>query len=384
MKIVIDENIPFGIEAFSTLGEVRTMAGRDISKADLADAEVLAVRSITKVNAVLLEGTAVRYVATATIGTDHLDMEWMDSAGIRHCSAPGCNADSVADYITAALLHAAEKQGAVLEGKILGVVGCGNVGSRVARRGRALGMKVLENDPPLARQTGDERYRPLEELFQADYITVHTPLTRDGQDPTYHLVDEVFLGKMEEQAFLLNTSRGAVVANGALKSALRAGWIAGAVLDVWEGEPSIDPELVEQVHLATPHIAGYSFDGKTNGTTRIYRQICEWLEVEPVWNVDDALPPPDVPKVELAVSDATDEDWLRRAVFAVYPIARDDGSLRETLLDCDEAARGRAFDGLRKNYPRRREFSWTKVFLSNASESLMEKFRRITFQVEKD
>ena len=379
MKIVVDENIPFGQEAFSTLGDVVTRPGRAISKADLRDVDALAVRSVTKVNADLLGGTSVRCVATATIGTDHLDIPWLDSTGILHGSAPGCNADSVADYITACLLYVAEKQGVTLAGKTLGVVGCGNVGSRVAKRGRALGMGVLENDPPLARQTADPRYRRLEELFAADYLTLHTPLTRDGQDATYHLADAAFLNRMRPEAVLLNSSRGAVVENPALKTALRTGRISGAALDVWEGEPAIDPELAELVSLATPHIAGYSFDGKINGTTQIYELIAGWLGLEARWAAAPLLPEPEFPVLELDAVDRPDEDVLREAVLTVYLIARDDRALRESLQLGSAQARGAAFDALRKNYPRRREFALTRIELHGGSDDLARGFRQLSF-----
>jgi len=384
VKIVVDENIPYGREAFSSLGEVVLRAGRAISREDLGDADLLCVRSVTKVNAALLDGTPVRFVASATIGTDHLDREYLERAGIHYCNAPGCNADSVADYVTAALLAVAEIQGAKLEGKSIGVIGCGNVGSRVVRRARVIGMTVLENDPPLARQSGDPRYRPLQDLFGADYLTLHTPLTHEGQDATFHLAGESFLRKMRPEAILLNTSRGAVADGAALKEALREDRLGGAVLDVWEGEPEVDVALAERVEIATPHIAGYSLEGKTNGTLQIYRQACAWLGIEPIWSVEPLLPEPDVPVIEMDAEGRSDEELLRAAVFQVYPIRRDDAALRAALRQADAAARGRAFDRLRKEYPRRREFSRTTVRLRHASPALAEKFRGITFRVSEN
>lgn len=381
MLIVIDENIPFGSEAFSTLGEVVTRPGREISRADVKNAEVLCVRSVTRVDAELLEGTAVRYVATATIGTDHLDTAYLDQAGIRYCSAPGCNANSVADYITVALLAVAEKQGTDLEGKTIGVVGCGNVGSRVVKRCSAMGMKVIENDPPLARRTGDPRYLPLERVFEADYISMHTPLTNEGEDATYHLVDETFLGRMRPEAVLLNTSRGAVVDGLALKNALLQKRIAGAMLDVWENEPTVDLELVDLVFPATPHIAGYSLEGKTNGTRMIYQEVCRWLSRKPDWNLEPLLPNVQFPILDLDAGDKCDESVLREAVYKVYPIQNDDKALRTSVEDDDRKSRGKTFDLLRKCYPHRREFSLTTVRLRGGTAKLAEKFRGITFQV---
>jgi erythronate-4-phosphate dehydrogenase len=431
MRIVVDENMPYAREAFATLGDVTALPGRKISREDLRDVEVLAVRSITQVNADLLDGTAVRYVGTATIGTDHLDMAWMDAQGIRHCAAPGCNADSVADYMTASLLHVARRHGLTLAGLTLGVVGCGNVGSRVVKRGRALGMRVVENDPPLARATGDACYRPIEEILGCDFVTIHTPLEKTGPDATYHLVNADFLAKMaggaderrggrqgagagergggierggagEREAagkrgslpFLINASRGAVVDGAALKAALASGRIAGAVLDVWEGEPRVDTELLTRVEIATPHIAGYSFDGKVNGTTGIYRQVCAWLGREATWDPTPLLPAPDVPRLEIDAAGRPDEAVLREAVFAIYPIQDDDARMRVAHATAGDAgvgagdaaaaaaARGAAFDRLRKDYPRRREFARTTVVLRNGTDALAAKLRGLTFRVD--
>ena len=421
MKIIVDENNPYAEQAFSTLGEVTALPAGKITREALRDSEILACRSTIRVNADLLEGTAVRCVATATIGTDHFDVAYLDRAGIRWYSAPGCNADSVADYFTAALLTVAQTQGAALEGRTLGVIGCGNVGSRVACRAQALGMRVLENDPPLARQTGqaeactlnssgDPRYRPLDDLFAADYITLHTPLTHEGPDATHHLVNEAFLRRMRPDAVLINTSRGAVVDGGSLKAALRDGRIAGAVLintsrgavvhggslkaalrdrriaaavlDVWEGEPSPDPELAELAFLATPHVAGHSFDGKIAGTMQIYRQVCEYLGREPAFDPAPLLPPPDVPKIVVDAAGRADEDLIREVVFTVYPIRNDDARFREAMALPGASERSAGFSALRTNYPRRREFSWTRVLVRNASERPLRKLRGLSFQAE--
>jgi len=382
VKIVADENNPFVGDAFSALGEVVVLPGKNITRKVLKGAEVLACRSTIQVNADLLEGTAVKYIGTGTIGTDHFDTDYLDSKGILYCNAPGCNADSVADYMTAALLHVAARQKVALVGKTLGVIGCGNVGSRVVKRARALGMRVLENDPPLARKTGDPRYRPLDELFEADYLTLHTPLTKEGADATWHLAGAKLFDKMQPHAVLINASRGAVVDGAALKDILKNHSIAGAVLDVWEGEPAPDPELASLTYLATPHIAGHSFDGKANGTNQIYRQICEWTGVEPTWDPSPCLPEPDVPEIEIDARSRADEDVLREAVFRVYPILEDDGRFRQAMANPDPDARAETFRALRKNYPRRREFKWTTVRLRNGSDALAEALRGLTFGVE--
>jgi erythronate-4-phosphate dehydrogenase len=377
MKIIVDENIPYGKEAFSTLGEVITRPGRAISPEDVRDAELLLVRSITKVNAALLEGSSVRFVATATIGEDHIDKTWLAANGIGFSSAPGCNANSVGEYIVAALLHLTGKHGLRLPGMSLGVVGVGNVGSNVARKAAALGMTVVLNDPPLAEFTGDAKYRPLDELLACDFITTHVPLIKEGAHRTVHLIDEAILSRMKPGSFLLNTARGPVVGNGALLEALQRGHLRGALLDVWEGEPEVRLDVLEAVDIATPHIAGYSFDGKVNGTRQIYEAACRHLGVPAAWSVDALLPEPEFPVVSLT----GDADELKRAVDTVYPLLEDDARMRAIK---GQPAEGRAayFDMLRKTYPRRREFQNTVVKLVEAGDGLVSRLRGIGFRVQ--
>jgi erythronate-4-phosphate dehydrogenase len=369
MKIVVDENIPYGREAFSTLGEVVTMPGRAVDTAALADAEMLMVRSITKVNESLLAGTPVRFVATATIGEDHIDKAYLSQRGIGFSSAPGCNANSVGQYVTAALLELAHEHGFRLEGKTLGIVGVGNVGKRVLAKASAMGMECVLNDPPLARETGDAKYRSIEEILACDIVTVHVPLTKDGPDPTHHLVDETFLRGMKPGGILINSSRGPVADGEAIKWALDEGPLKACVLDVWEGEPVVDPELLKQVFIATPHIAGYSFDGKVNGTRQIYEAACAFLDIEPTWDPSPLLPEPECLEVRVP-GDAEDcEAALREAVRQVYDIHKDDAAMRD-MLAADAADHGAFFDQLRKTYPRRREFFNTRAVLKPENEAM--------------
>jgi len=379
VNIIADENIPFAREAFGTLGGVQTLPGRAMTPELLRDCDLLFIRSVTKTNAALLEGSRVRFVATATIGTDHVDLEYLASRGIAFSSAPGSNATSVAEYITASLLVLARDTRTRLEGRTLGVVGVGNVGSRVVARAEALGMRVLQNDPPRRRETGDPRFLPLEALFEADFITLHVPLTREGEDATHHLADAVFLARMRPGSALLNSSRGGVVDGDALKSALGSGHLGKAVLDVWEGEPSIDAELLAKVAIGTPHIAGYSFDGKVRATEMILRAACESLDVECTWSPADVMPPPDFPLLEIDCAGKSDEDVLREAVLTVYDIQADDCRLRQ--FPEGRAARPGHFDGLRKNYPKRREFENTEIVASGASDALRSKLAGLDFRV---
>ncbi|MCB9781338.1 MAG: 4-phosphoerythronate dehydrogenase [Candidatus Omnitrophica bacterium] len=350
--IVFDENIPYGAEAFSKLGRTVSLPGRGIRREDLAEAEILIVRSITRVNRDLLEGTPVRFVGTATIGTDHIDLGYLRDEGIAFSDAAGCNANSVSEYVTAAILHLEKQKGVSFVGKTAGIIGVGNVGKKVEAKLSALGMRVLLNDPPRAEKEGSERFTELGTLLrESDLLTVHTPLEKSGNHPTYHLIGSDEIERMKPSAFLFNTSRGAVVDGVALLSALKGERIAGAVLDVWENEPTPNLELLEKVELATPHIAGYSLDGKINGTRIMFEAAARFLGVHESW--DEAWNPP-VEKPEFSLKNI-DRDSLREAVFHAYAIHEDDARMRE-ILNLREEERGPFFDRLRKEYPVRREF----------------------------
>jgi erythronate-4-phosphate dehydrogenase len=375
MLIVADENIPYVREAFGPLGEVRTAHGRQIARETVRAADALLVRSITKVNRDLLDGSAVRFVATATIGEDHIDKPWLAERGIAFSSAPGCNSGSVAQYITAALLHLAKKHALSLEDLKLGIVGVGNVGSKVLRCGEALGLQCVLNDPPRFDQTGDTRYRALDEILACDIITLHVPMEKSGPYPTRHLADAAFLNRMKPGAILINSSRGAVVDNAALKAALREKRLRAAVLDVWEGEPLLDLELLRLVDIGTPHIAGYSFDGKVNGTRQIYEAFCRFLGRPSVWDPAPLLPAPEHPEI---LVDPAQPDALAKAVCDVFDITRDDANMR-TLFDAPDDERGPCFDSLRKNYPRRREFFNTRARLTAPDPALAKRLSGLGF-----
>ncbi len=223
MNIVADANIPFAGECFSSLGPVTVVPGREITPGAIRDAQILLVRSITRVDSKLLDGSSIRFVGTSTIGFDHVDVDYLVERDIGFASAPGSNANSVAEYIVAGLLEVAEKNNIKLQGKSIGVAGVGNVGGRVAKKCAALGMDVRLNDPPLARESGDEKYLPLKDLFDCDFISLHTPLTFEGIDKTFHLADEKFFKSLKNGCVFINTSRGGMVETGALKSAIKSG-----------------------------------------------------------------------------------------------------------------------------------------------------------------
>jgi erythronate-4-phosphate dehydrogenase len=380
MKIVADANIPFVRECFSSVGQVEVLSGRDITARVVADADALLVRSITPVNEELLHGSAVRFVGTATIGFDHVDVACLERNKIGFASAPGSNANSAAEYVLAALLETGRKHNLRLEGKSIGVIGAGNVGSRVARKCEALGMRVLRNDPPLQRRTGDPHYVPIEALHECDFITIHTPLTHEGIDKTFHLADTRFFSSLKAGAVFFNASRGAVVDSPALKAAIGARRLRAVVLDVWEDEPDIDTGLLGMVDLGTPHIAGYSFDGKVAGMIMIYEALCTQFQLRPSRKSADFLPQPEVPKIELETGGLNEEELLTRAVEQVYRVKQDDANLRE-IVHQPADKRGRFFDDLRKHYPVRREFHNTTVTLDKPRESLVRKLDGLGFKV---
>ena len=377
MNILVDENIPYGQEAFGLLGAVRRAHGRSIVNAMLKDVDALIVRSITKVNASLLEDTPVRFVGTCTIGEDHVDKCYLAERGIAFSSAPGCNANSVAEYIVTALLHLAEKYGFDPASKRLGIVGVGNVGSKVYRKASALGMACVLNDPPLAEKNNDPVYRPLDEIRECEIITFHTPLSRTGAHPTWHLADQAFLKSLRPGTIIFNTARGAVVDNAALEEALRARHLQAAVVDVWENEPVPRPGLLEAVDIATPHIAGYSFDGKVNGTRQVYEALCAFLGIGTAWDPRLLLPPPPIP--ELTVNPAT-PGIIANTALKIYDLPEDDRRMRgiRAVLPGEQ---GSFFDRLRKEYPVRREFFNTCIRLACKDEGLAGILSGIGFSV---
>lgn len=380
MKIIADENIPFVAECFSSIGEVVTISGRDMKPDVVSDADILLVRSITKVNSGLLKGSKVQFVATATIGFEHVDVDYLKSRNIGFASAPGSNANSAAEYVIAVLLEIGQKHKITLEGKSIGIIGVGNVGSRVAQKCNALGMKLYLNDPPLQRQTGDSKYLPIEELYNCDFITFHTPLTLKGIDKTFHLADEKFFKSLKSGCVFINTSRGGVVDSSALKYAIKSKKLEAVVLDVWENEPAIDTELLEMVDVGTPHIAGYSLDGKIVGMIMIYKATCEYFKLEAKYDMEDFLPEPETPEIRIEEVSGDVQQILHRIVQRVYVINRDDFNTREIAM-VTEDEKGKLFDDLRKNYPVRREFQNTQVVLENPSDSLSAKLGGIGFRV---
>jgi len=379
VKIVADANIPLLAEAFGPLGEVIALAADRLTPEAICGADALLVRSVTRVDERLLAGSAVRFVATATIGFDHVDLKYLASRGIALASAQGSNARSVAEYVLTALALLAKRGGYSTTAQVLGIVGCGNVGGRLARMAEGIGMKVLRNDPPLARKTGDPQYLPIEALADAGVVTFHVPLERGGPDPTYHMINETLLARLKRGVTLVNTSRGAVAGTAALKADIAGGQLGRVVLDVWEKEPNIDTELLARVDLATPHIAGYSYDGKVNGTRMVLEALCRHFGLRRDWDPSPLMPPPAHPRVLLPAG-LTVNEAIHTAIRAAYDIEADDRRLR-ALLEKPVEKRGKWFDGLRKNYPVRREFPETTVEFAGPNPAAKAALEALGFDV---
>ncbi|MFZ5723243.1 MAG: 4-phosphoerythronate dehydrogenase [Pseudomonadota bacterium] len=345
--------MPLLAEFFADLGEIRRLPGRSMTAADVAGADLLLVRSVTRVDAALLAAARPRFVGSATIGTDHVDLAWLAGQGIPFAAAPGCNARAVAEYVSTVLALYAGQESVAVAGLRLGVVGCGHVGREVVRQAQALGMPVAICDP-LADPAGlpaDVPRLALDALLDwADVLTLHVPLADDGPHPTRHLLDAARL-RRGRWRLLINTARGPVVDNRALSGLLAAEPGRAAVLDVWEAEPAVPPALLQRVRLGTPHVAGYSLEGKWRGTAMLYRAACRTLGI---------APRVDLEAIRRARGDTPAVlPWagtLAETLAGVCDVPGDDRRLR-AVVTADAAATAAAFDRLRRDYPERREFA---------------------------
>ena len=370
MNVVVDENVAFAEEAFSKFGEVQLLHGREIDQSVLKNTDALIVRSITQINKKLLKGTAISFVGTATIGTDHVDLEYLKERSINFADAKGCNADAVAEYVFTALFSAAVKKNISLKDKTIGVVGVGNIGSRIVKLAEAYGMKVLMNDPPRQKKELSTAFVPLEKILTADIITIHTPLTIDGEDKTFHLFDRNKLIQLKEGTIFINASRGEVVDNTALSELLDVNKFT-AILDVWENEPNIDQELIRKVLYATPHVAGYSLEGKINGTRMMVDAMNKFFNKNILWQ-------PELPEFEISeiiVDSASSKEELLSSIFTkIYNIEEDSKPLK--TFSGDKESLGKYFDLLRKEYPLRREFTNYSI-KANAFPEELKKFLQV-------
>ncbi|MDP3147930.1 MAG: 4-phosphoerythronate dehydrogenase [Ignavibacteria bacterium] len=375
MKIVVDENVAFAEEAFSKFGEVRLMQGREIDQSVLKDADALIVRSITKINKDLLEGTSVSFVGTATIGTDHVDLNYLLKNSIGFADAKGCNADAVAEYVFTALFSAVVKQNISLKDKTIGIVGVGNIGSRIVRIAEAYGLKVLMNDPPRQKKELNTAFVSLEEILTAEIITIHTPLTYEGDDKTFHLFNRNVLAKLKEGTIFINASRGEVVDNTALFDLLDEKKIT-AILDVWENEPNIDKELIKKVLFTTPHVAGYSLEGKINGTRMMVDAMNKFFNKNILWK--PTLPECKYSEIEIAFP-GSKEEYFYVLFKKIYDIEED--SKRLKTFSGNKESLGKYFDALRKEYPLRREFTNYSIKANALSEELAKFLQALRFNL---
>lgn len=375
MKVVCDNKIPFLGGVLEPYAEVLYLPGSKISAEDVRDADALITRTRTVCNQALLEGSKVKVIATATIGYDHIDTAWCESHGILWKNAPGCNSWSVKQYISSVLVRLARIHGLELDSMTLGVIGVGNVGSKVAEAARLLGMKVLLNDPPRERREGHNAFVSLDELIsRSDVITLHVPLSKEGEDATWHLFDASRLSLLCGDQILINSSRGPVVDNKALETALAAHAIKGAVLDVWEDEPDIDRELIKLLDISTPHIAGYSADGKANGTAASVRTVAEYFDL-PLKNwMPESIPAPSQSlDFRLDAFGIPPQEILSEAILHTYDVLEDSANLRR---------HPEFFERLRGDYPVRREFAAFTLHLSNGTPQVASVLSNLGFKVK--
>lgn len=352
MKIAVDENIPGAGETFALHGEVIHVDGRRLRKKEIRDMDALIIRSVTTVNSGLLEETAVQFVGTATIGIDHLDVPWLEQNGIRWASAPGCNASAAAQYTFAMILLACRRTGIELSSSRVGVAGLGNVGSRILHLLKEFGVRQFSlSDPPLA-ETGVPDLCSLAHLAGCNIVTFHVPLHATGSYPTLGMIDRQFLYSLPEGTLLVNTSRGKVIQAEALQCWLAEGR-GFAALDVFPDEPVIESALINLLTVSTPHVAGYSLDGKWNGTLMVYKKFCEWLNV-------DARNTSPLPCLDAHLLTMDQANSVEAAVLAACPVERDDRNLRE-IAATTAKNRGQRFDKLRGHYPERRDFAGWQV-----------------------
>jgi erythronate-4-phosphate dehydrogenase len=362
VRVVADENIAEARNAFAQFGEVTLCHGRDISADTVRNADALIVRSITTVDASLLDSSAVTFVGTATIGTDHVDADYLSEHRIGFATAAGAAARSVAEYVVAALLQL-ERSGVIEPGTdVVGVIGVGAIGSRIARFVRLLGYRTLERDPP--RDEREEAFKTAspEQVSNASVVVFAVPLTHELPHRTHHYFDAEFIRSMNRPPIVVNVARGAVVKTTDLLEALSTGSVRSLILDVWEAEPDVPRDLIANATIATPHVAGYSRDGKLKGTEMMAQALADHFGLPNTWTVDDVLGSP-AGLIDLSSRSGRTAVWS--AVEKACDIMADDRALR-SVMDLSDTERRKAFDGLRKSYRIRREFpAWNVI---NADE----------------
>jgi len=379
MKIIADENMPNVTKLFSAFGEVELVNGRTLTKEQVKGADVLLVRSVTKVSSELLKGSRVRFVGSATIGVDHIDTGYLAEQGIAFSSAPGCNADAVADYVFSGLGFLALTKNLMWLNKKIGVIGYGNVGKTVFDRFAALGCDVCVYDPIkqaeyASKSIGSVPFVSLASVMACDVISLHAPLTRDGDYPTIGMVGKEQLRQVKAGTAIISAGRGGVIDESALRELYkeRRGDLH-LIWDVWQGEPDLDVETLAIVDIATPHIAGYSKQGREKGTWMVYQAFCRHFNIDNQVSLRDAISPGRLRAVSLH-DDLSGEELLARAAHAIYDVARDDSRLR---FNYRRYANKTTFDWLRKHYVERDEFA--TCIVERSSEQALTKLKAMGF-----
>jgi len=374
LAIVADDKIPFLKGVLEPYANVRYIPGNEIKNADLAYTDALIVRTRTTIDEALIKGTAIKFIASATIGFDHIDTDACQKWGVQWMNAPGCNSGSVYQYMAAALTHLSNANNFDFADRTLGIVGVGNVGSKVEKLGRILGFSVLLNDPPRARVEGSAGFTSLDTLLaQSDIISFHVPLILSGIDKTFEMLNAETIRHIKPGAWIINTSRGDIVDESALLTALTNGSLNGAILDVWKNEPEIHTELLNNVYLGTPHIAGYSLDGKANGTSQAIRNLADFFNLKlDVWYPEN-IPAPAESNLKRTSGGKQREEILKDYIHATYDIQQDSNSLKHHIRD---------FEYLRGHYPPRREFHAYFIDDNNISEELKQDLVKLGFNIK--
>ena len=372
LKIIADDKIPFLKGVLEPFADVEYYPGSKITKEHIID-DALIVRTRTKCNQKLLEGTKVKFIATATIGFDHIDTTYCKKNNISWTNAPGCNSTSVQQYVACALIYLAKKYKFDLKDRTLGIVGVGHVGKKILRMAEELGVRIVLNDPPRMRKEGLCGFVSLEGLLrEADIITFHVPLNMDGEDKTFHLANDTFFEKVNQGTIIINSSRGEVIETSAIKNALKNKKIDAAIIDVWENEPEIDKELMKMADITTPHIAGYSLDGKANGTAMSVNALCEFFNLPyKDWFPADVTPIEDS-TIVIECKNKSVEDIVMEAVAHTYDIIRDSQTLKNNI---------KTFEKQRGDYPLRREYQAYEVTLVDGNEEIENSLLKIGFVI---
>ena len=379
MNIVADKSIPFIRSFFNGIGKLNLLDSWEITPSSLLNADILIVRTVTQVNSELLQGTSVRFVATATSGHDHIDLEYLTSNDIGFAHAPGCNACSVGEYVLSSLFMFADQMQIDLQQKSIGIIGCGNVGSMLLSFIRELGMEYHVYDPPRQQHDNSIDYSTLDEVQNADIVTLHVPLTEIGSFPTSRFVNKDFLSRLRSNVILINTSRGGVVDEDALSYFIEENDDCAVALDVWNDEPEINLELLKKTRLSTPHIAGYSLDAKYEGTRAIFKQVCDAFATSYNEPMITTLPENVINHIKISEC-ANDIDAIQMAVLASYDVRTDSAALWQ-LREINESDRYKYFLYLRNNYPVRREFTSMTVSTPKDHDSLNDKLENLGFKV---